>query len=75
MLLEMGAQVNNKDLNGETALFKAVMRGDKQILHKVLEHGANFAVKSRNTGLDALEVAKHHRLADIETTLMDHIQR
>jgi hypothetical protein len=51
------------------------MRGDKQILHKVLEHGANFAIKSSRTGLDAVEVAKHHRLADVETTLIDHVHR
>ncbi|XP_076466682.1 uncharacterized protein LOC143297951 [Babylonia areolata] len=74
MLLEMGAHVNAVDVNGETSLFKAVRRGDKQILKLLLDHGANFSLLSR-LGLSPLQMAKQFRLADIETTLIDHIHK
>lgn len=49
-------------------------RGDKQILKLILDHGANFTLVSR-AGLSPLQMAKQYRLADVETTLIDHIQR
>ncbi|KAL8599101.1 hypothetical protein ACOMHN_007817 [Nucella lapillus] len=74
MLLEMGSHVNAADVNGETALFKAVRRGDKQILKLLLDHGANFSLISR-LGLNPLQMAKQFRLADVETTLIDHVHK
>lgn len=74
LLLEMGANINMKDSNGETALIKAVKRGDKQILKLLLENGSNFTAAT-NAGYNAIQLAKVHRLADMETTLIDHITR
>nr|KAG5711227.1 hypothetical protein BaRGS_004871 [Batillaria attramentaria] len=74
LLLEMGANINAKDHSGETALMKAVKRGDKQILKLLLENGSNFTAVTA-TGYNAIQLAKFHRLADVETTLVDHISR
>ncbi|XP_070189359.1 uncharacterized protein [Littorina saxatilis] len=74
MLLEMGAHVNTTDHSGESALFKAVRRGDKQVLKLLLDHGADFNSTS-SAALSPLQLAKQCRLADVETTLIDHVQR
>ena len=60
--------------NNNLNFFQAVRRGDKQILKLILDHGADFSLTA-STGLSSLQMAKQYRLADIETTLIDHIQK
>lgn len=68
-LLESGADVNLGGHGGETALFKAVGRGDIRMVRRLLEKGADPNGKNAN-GLTALRAAQRQGRADIAELLV-----
>ena len=59
LLLEHGAGINVRELNGTTPLHVASKFGNLEAMHVLLEHGADVEVKN-NGGETALQVAASH---------------
>lgn len=56
LLLTQGAQVNETDRYGNTALIYAAQVGDLDVVKALVEHGANMAIKNKG-GATALDFA------------------
>lgn len=58
-LLDAGADVNMRGVNGDTALHVAAARGDMNMLMMLAEHGADFALVNGigHTPADSAELA------------------
>ena len=54
LLLDKGANIDDKDNNGSTALTKAAFQGHKEIVELLLDKGANINEKD-NYGSTALK--------------------
>ena len=68
-LLESGGDVNLGAYGGETALFRAIVRGDISMVHVLLEKGADPNVKNVS-GLSALRAAERQGRSDIAELLI-----
>lgn len=73
MLIQLEADVNNQDINGNTPLMNAAMVGDTELVQDIdlvellIEGGANVAIKN-NRGQTAYDIAKaygHNKLLDL----------
>ena len=56
-LISFGANVNEKNENGETALHRAVLFENSEIAAIIIEHGADKGIRN-NDGLTPLEYAR-----------------
>lgn len=58
-LLELGANPNSRDRNGNTPLMLSAQRGELRCLEALIEHGADPGLKN-DAGEDALSMAAEH---------------
>jgi ankyrin repeat protein len=63
-LLDKGADVNTKDIEGHTALMWAAGLGHNIIVQTLLDKGADVNAKN-NDGLAALKIAKNEGLTEV----------
>ncbi len=56
-LLERGANVNHRNTAGETALFRAVYRGNLELVQLLVSKGAETKIKTIS-GLSVMELAE-----------------
>ena len=68
MLVELGADVNTVDDNGETAMHGAAYRNFPLVVHFLDEHGAKAEVwnKKNKHGWTPLEIAEGHRFGNFK---------
>ncbi len=71
LLLGHGAQVNDRDNTGATALHKAASRSSTDTEQLPLEHGAQVNDRDNN-GATALHIAASKNLAQLATLLLEH---
>jgi ankyrin repeat protein len=64
LLIDNGANVNDTDRDGFTALMHAAKKGDKDIVQLLLENGADTNIESNN-GKTALSLALHNKHEDM----------
>lgn len=73
MLLENGADMQQKSSSGETAFFMAIKAGHTAVVKIFLENGASVYEKSnRSSGLTPLTMALRHRHKDVMKLLIEH---
>lgn len=66
MLISAGADVDVRDdVDGRTLLHKAIMSGDAQSAHFLLEHGADATLKLPPSGQSYLHLAVQHSLPTV----------
>ncbi|EAX98933.1 hypothetical protein TVAG_242980 [Trichomonas vaginalis G3] len=69
--LSKGANINEKDKNGETALHIAVRHNSKEAAELLISHGANINEKDEY-GETALHIAARHNSKEIAKLLISH---
>ncbi|EAX90040.1 hypothetical protein TVAG_294210 [Trichomonas vaginalis G3] len=69
--LSHGANVNDKDENGKTALHYTAVNNSKEIAEVLLSHGANINEKNEN-GDTALHIAAWNNSKEIAEVLLSH---
>lgn len=69
LLLEAGANIEEKDWNGMTALIWAADIAPKRVIELLLRHGANIEAKD-NSGFTPLMMASKDRPKDIVDLLL-----
>jgi ankyrin repeat protein len=69
-VLKKGANIEAKDINGQTALVAATLAGHKNMVQMLLEKGANIEAKGRN-GQTALVAAALEGYKDIVQMLLE----
>ncbi|MFN5352171.1 MAG: S8 family serine peptidase [Alphaproteobacteria bacterium] len=62
--VELGADINFQDANGDTALIKATKAGDEKLAKYLVEQGADTQI-TNNAGYSALDVAKANKFTQI----------
>jgi ankyrin repeat protein len=70
-VLDQGADVNAKDIDGWTALMYASLNGYADIVKYLIDHGADINVKNKY-GETALLLASKHDYQDIVALLESH---
>jgi ankyrin repeat protein len=71
-LVAKGADVNQKDIYGSTALAKASSNGHKEIVEYLVVRGANVNVKDCN-GKMAIDLAKDEEIKEILNKKMQEL--
>ena len=62
--LQLGADINFQDANGDTALIKATKANNKEIAKYLVENGADAQI-ANNAGYTALDIAKANKFTQI----------
>ena len=71
LILEKGAKVNNRETSTSfTALMKAAIDGNKEIVEILLKHNADMYAESN--GSTALTLASSHNKTEVVDALLDH---
>ncbi len=70
LLLDQGADINSRDAHGLTALMRASVKGQTQLVKTLAEHGADLDVTAK-LNLSALMLAVINGYTDIAQTLVE----
>lgn len=71
-LLNQGADVNSRNRDGETALYRAVRVGDVDAVDMLLKHGADPNIRVSRFGVTPLMIAARDGRVGIVKLLLDH---
>jgi len=74
LLLGSGANVNQRDKDGETVIFIAVRKNNVKIVKTLIEFGANVNVKGKYNYVSdcLLEIARNKKYVEMEKLLLEH---